>query len=137
ADCVGEVDREVIAAEVERIVGFGALRRTAASRLEAILLCNHRESLDRLPPSCCNLQNVVLEVTGPMTLLSYLAIYLIWGSTFLAIRLAVASIPPLLMMGARCTIGGALLLSVAALRREWPAARDWGPGLAAGALMFG
>ena len=72
-----------------------------------------------------------------MTLLSYLAIYLIWGSTFLAIRLAIGSIPPLLMMGVRCATAGLLLLSVAALRREWPAARDWGPGAAAGALMFG
>ena len=72
-----------------------------------------------------------------MTLLSYVAIYVIWGSTFLAIRVAIGSIPPLLMMGMRCTIAGALLLGVASLRREWPAARDWGPGFAAGALMFG
>jgi drug/metabolite transporter (DMT)-like permease len=72
-----------------------------------------------------------------MALLSYFAIYVIWGSTFLAIRLAIGSIPPLLMMGVRCTIAGLLLLSVAALRRETPALRDWGPGLAAGALMFG
>jgi drug/metabolite transporter (DMT)-like permease len=72
-----------------------------------------------------------------MTLLSYLAIYVIWGSTFLAIRVAIGSIPPLLMMGMRCTIAGALLLGVASLRRERPTARDWGPGFAAGALMFG
>src|SRR4029078_7270794 len=73
----------------------------------------------------------------PMTLLSYLAIYLIWGSTFLAIRLAIGSIPPLLMMGGRCAGAGLVLLGVSGLRREWPAGRDWGTGLAAGALMFG
>lgn len=72
-----------------------------------------------------------------MTLLSYFAIYVIWGSTFLAIRLAIESIPPLMMMGVRCTIAGLVLLSLAALRREWPAARDWRPGLGAGALLFG
>ena len=72
-----------------------------------------------------------------MTLLSYLAIYLIWGSTFLAIRVAIGSIPPLLMMGVRCTVAGLLLLGLAVLRREWPAARDWRAGLAAGMLMFG
>jgi drug/metabolite transporter (DMT)-like permease len=72
-----------------------------------------------------------------MTLLSYFAIYVIWGSTFLAIRLAVGSMPPLLMMGVRCAVAGLVLLGVAGLRREWPAARDWKPGLAAGALMFG
>lgn len=72
-----------------------------------------------------------------MVLLSYLAIFVIWGSTFLAIRMAVSSIPPLLMMGARCAAAGALLLAVAMIRRDRPAARDWGPGLAAGAVMFG
>jgi len=72
-----------------------------------------------------------------MTLLSYFAIYVIWGSTFLAIRLAIGSIPPLLMMGVRCALAGLVLLGVSALRREWPAPRDWGAGLAAGALMFG
>lgn len=72
-----------------------------------------------------------------MMLLSYLAIFSIWGSTFLAIRVAVSSIPPLLMMGARCTAAGALLLAVALIRRDRPAVRDWGPGIAAGALMFG
>jgi drug/metabolite transporter (DMT)-like permease len=72
-----------------------------------------------------------------MTLLCYAAIYIIWGSTFLAIRLAIGSIPPLLMMGVRCAIAGSLLLAFAALRREWPPARDWTSGLAAGALMFG
>src|SRR5207253_2918122 len=46
-----------------------------------------------------------------VTLFSYAAIYLIWGSTFLAIRLAVDSIPPLLMMGVRCVAAGALLLA--------------------------
>ena len=54
-------------------------------------------------------------------LLAYLAIYLIWGSTFLAIRLAIGSMPPLLMMGVRCTIAGGLLLAAAALRGDRPA----------------
>lgn len=37
------------------------------------------------------------------------AIYLIWGSTYLAIRWAVETIPPLLMAGTRFLIAGALL----------------------------
>jgi drug/metabolite transporter (DMT)-like permease len=71
------------------------------------------------------------------TLLSYVAIYVIWGSTFLAIRMAVESIPPLLMMGVRCTVAGALLIAAGAIRRERPTLGDWGPGVVAGALMFG
>src|SRR5207253_3848208 len=38
---------------------------------------------------------------GPRLILAFAAIYLIWGSTYLAIRFAVESIPPLLMMGVR------------------------------------
>ncbi len=72
-----------------------------------------------------------------MVPLAYFAIYVIWGSTFLAIRLAVETIPPLLMMGVRCTVAGSLLLAAGLLRGERPAARQWGIGLAAGALMFG
>ena len=67
----------------------------------------------------------------------YAAIYLIWGSTFLAIRIAVGSIPPLLMMGARCATAGALLVAWAAIRGERATARQWGHAVIAGALMFG
>jgi drug/metabolite transporter (DMT)-like permease len=68
--------------------------------------------------------------------LAYAAIYLIWGSTFLAIRIAVASIPPLLMMGVRCVVAGSLLVAWAALRGERATARAWLHATIAGALMF-
>jgi len=71
-----------------------------------------------------------------MTAAAYAAIYLIWGSTFLAIGLAVRSIPPLLMMGLRCSAAGALLLAWAAARREPAAPRDWAHAAVAGTLMF-
>ena len=70
------------------------------------------------------------------TALAYAIIYLIWGSTFLAIRIAVGSIPPLLMMGVRCVTAGGLLLSWAALRRERVPRPAWGHAAIAGALMF-
>jgi drug/metabolite transporter (DMT)-like permease len=71
-----------------------------------------------------------------MTTAAYAAIYLIWGSTYLAISLAVDSIPPLLMMGLRCSAAGVLLLAWSALRGERAAARHWGHAALAGALMF-
>lgn len=71
-----------------------------------------------------------------MTTAAYAAIYLIWGSTFLAISLAVRSIPPLLMMGVRCTAAGVLLLAWALARRELAAPRHWGHAAVAGTLMF-
>ena len=38
---------------------------------------------------------------------AFAAIYLMWGGTFLAIRYAVADIPPLLTMVLRCAAGAA------------------------------
>ncbi|MGE5244139.1 MAG: EamA family transporter [Betaproteobacteria bacterium] len=72
-----------------------------------------------------------------MPLLAYTAIYVIWGTSYLAIRVAVGSIPPLLMMGLRCTAAGTLLLAWAALRGDRMTWRWWGHALVAGGLMFG
>jgi len=71
-----------------------------------------------------------------MTLLAYGAIYLIWGSTYLAIRVAVGAIPPLLLMGVRCSAAGLLLLAWAAARREHATPGHWRHAAVAGALMI-
>ncbi len=41
--------------------------------------------------------------------LAFAAVYLIWGSTYLAIRFAIETLPPLLMAGARFLVAGTLL----------------------------
>jgi drug/metabolite transporter (DMT)-like permease len=58
-----------------------------------------------------------------------IAVYVIWGSTYLAIRFAVATIPPFLMASVRHLIVGVLLLGwtrlrghAAPTRKEWQAA---------------
>jgi len=43
--------------------------------------------------------------------LSYLAVYVIWGSTYFFIRLAVETIPPYLLLGVRFSAGGLVLLA--------------------------
>ncbi len=43
--------------------------------------------------------------------LAFLAVYIIWGSTYLAIRFAVETLPPFLMMGTRFLIGGAFFFA--------------------------
>ncbi len=48
--------------------------------------------------------------------LGFAAIYLIWGSTYLAIRVAVETMPPFLMASARFLIAGAVLLTLVRLR---------------------
>ena len=46
------------------------------------------------------------------TLLAFAAIYLIWGSTYLATRYAIETIPPLIMIGIRSLIAGIILYSI-------------------------
>ena len=59
-------------------------------------------------------------------ILAFAAIYLIWGSTYLGIRVAVATIPPFLMAGVRFAIAGSLVFGFLKLRgAAWPTARQW------------
>ena len=59
-------------------------------------------------------------------LVAFAAIYLIWGSTYLGIRLAVEAMPPFLLAGARFIIAGALLFAFLMLRgAPWPTAQQW------------
>ena len=50
--------------------------------------------------------------------LALLAVYIVWGSTYLAIRFAVETMPPFLMASFRFLIAGTLLYRLAALRRR-------------------
>ena len=45
-------------------------------------------------------------------------VYLVWGSTYLAIRVMVETMPPLLGAGVRFTVAGAVMLAVLAVRRS-------------------
>ena len=58
--------------------------------------------------------------------LAFLAIYFLWGATFLAIRVAVLEIPPFFTAGVRFFTAGSLLFVVLLLRGEpAPAAAQW------------
>lgn len=50
------------------------------------------------------------------TLLAFGAIYIIWGSTYLGTRYAIETIPPLLMIAARSTTAGIILLLLSRFR---------------------
>jgi len=45
-------------------------------------------------------------------------VYLVWGSTYLAIRVMVETVPPLLGAGVRFAVAGAVMLAVLAVRRS-------------------
>src|SRR5215471_6533213 len=68
--------------------------------------------------------------------LAFAAIYLVWGSTYLAIRYAVETIPPLVAAGVRHTIAGGVLLAWACLRGYRPRREHWVAGGVLGALFF-
>ena len=68
--------------------------------------------------------------------LAFVAIYLVWGSTYLAIRYAVETIPPLVTAGVRHTIAGGILLAWACLRGYRPRREHWVAGVVLGALFF-
>src|SRR5215831_574934 len=68
--------------------------------------------------------------------LAFLAIYIVWGSTYLAIRYAVETIPPLVAAGVRHTIAGSILLVWAMARGYRPRHEHWFAGAIVGALFF-
>jgi drug/metabolite transporter (DMT)-like permease len=69
--------------------------------------------------------------------LGFAAVYILWGSTYLAIRFAVASLPPLLMAGTRHLIAGALLYAVMRLRgAPRPTRINWQSATLLGALLL-
>lgn len=63
---------------------------------------------------------------------AFLALYLVWGSTYLVIRIGVESWPPLLMAGVRFMIAGTLLYAF--LRWRGVPAPTWPQWRAAGAI---
>ena len=58
-------------------------------------------------------------------LFAFFAIYVIWGSSFLAIRYAVETIPPLFVAGTRHLIAGGLLFAWCWWKGLRPAAAQW------------
>lgn len=69
-------------------------------------------------------------------LLAFFAIYVVWGSTYLAIRYAVASIPPLLVAGIRHSTAGLALFLWAYVCGYRPTLREWRASLVLGTLYF-
>ncbi len=69
--------------------------------------------------------------------LALLAVYIIWGSTYLAIRWAVQGLPPFFMAGARFLIAGALLFVFLRLRgTPLPRSKEWGGAALVGVLLL-
>ena len=68
-----------------------------------------------------------------------LAVYVLWGSTYLAIRIALEAFPPFLMAGVRFLVAGGVMFAVLWLRgAPVPSARQWrNAALVGGLLLLG
>ena len=73
-----------------------------------------------------------------MVILAFGLVYLFWGSTYLAIDIAVQTIPPALMCGMRFSIAGTVMLAVCAMtgRRVVYSARQIGQSAIIGLLLL-
>ncbi|TAM14750.1 MAG: drug/metabolite exporter YedA [Rhodanobacter sp.] len=73
-----------------------------------------------------------------MVPLGLLALYVIWGSTYLGIHFALASYPPFLLAGVRFLCAGGLLFGYLRLRRVAPPSpRQWRNAAVTGILLLG
>lgn len=68
---------------------------------------------------------------------AFAALYLIWGSTYLVIRIGIETWPPLLMAGVRFLIAGSLMYGWLRLRgAPNPTWREWRAAIAIGVLLL-
>jgi drug/metabolite transporter (DMT)-like permease len=87
------------------------------------------------PPSSIPTRRLATWVT-----LAFAYIYLAWGVTYMAIHLALQSVPPFLLAGTRFFLAGWILLALVALfhRREfhWGTAGEWRDASVVGTILL-
>lgn len=72
-----------------------------------------------------------------MLVLAFATVYVVWGSTYLAIKIALESFPPFVMAGLRFTLGGALLFAIMMRGAQpWPSRRQWLNATVVGTLLL-
>src|SRR5262245_30893048 len=73
----------------------------------------------------------------PLVLLALATVYLVYSATYLAVRVAVESLPPLLMGGVRFLLAGSIIYGVLRLRGvKAPIRAQWLAALPTGTLYF-
>ena len=71
-------------------------------------------------------------------LLAFAAVYFIWGTTYLGIRLAIETIPPFFMAGSRVLTAGAIMFIILRARGgPRPTRQNWLAAVFAGTLLLG
>ncbi len=75
--------------------------------------------------------------TTSLVLMAFAAVYIVWGSTYLAIRIGIESFPPLILAGLRHVTVGLFLYPI--LRRKTgirPTAAQWRTAIVTGVLLL-
>ena len=99
------------------------MSRTLATPTTAATTAHASTPLPRLPPPI---------------VACLVATWLVWGSTYLAIKWALVSFPPFFQMGTRFIAAGLLLGAWAAWRgAHWPSRGEWFSAAVLGTLMLG
>ena len=123
----------MFAYEPSRMLALIRNGRLAGAKLAEVKMINigGRPVIVATPNSAAQKRNDSIKVA-----LAFVAIYIVWGSTYLAIRYAVETIPPLVTAGIRHTIAGSILLAWAMARGYRPRREHWIAGAIVGALFF-
>jgi drug/metabolite transporter (DMT)-like permease len=81
--------------------------------------------------------NPPIQSHRTLLVLAFAAIYLVWGSTYLAIRIMVETLPPFSSAGVRFLIaGGSLLVFLLARGSAFPTRNQWHHSLIGGVLLL-
>jgi drug/metabolite transporter (DMT)-like permease len=82
-------------------------------------------------------EHEAVKGTRTQIVLAFAAIYIIWGSTYLAIRFAIETLPPFLMAGVRFLLAGLILYTVQRIRSGTrPTAPQWRYTFIIGTLLI-
>jgi len=73
-----------------------------------------------------------------LLLATFAAVYLLWGSTYLAIKYAIATMPPLLMAGSRFLLAGSIMTGAGRLSADYqkPTLAQWKTSCVVGAALL-
>lgn len=94
--------------------------------------------MPRMASTTCSARTEPAGTLSPLILACLAATWLVWGSTYLAIKFALVNFPPFFQMGTRfLAAGGLLLLWMRGRGAPLPDARQWRNALVVGTLMLG
>lgn len=83
-------------------------------------------------------REILLNRKTIILIAAFASVYIFWGSTYLAIKYAIETLPPFLMAGIRFTTAGAILFAIARFSKDYetPKAAHWKTSFIVGTLLL-